>query len=224
MCTVLLPPDGYPIAVKYITYHIIIVCIPICLLPINPTPRPYLRVTWIRTLGHVVGGNRCGGDTLLRVITTRWLTGLSSGQAKMEGVVLKAAWHWGSDSSVVNDPLPSAWSSADGDRIFSSNSWKDFLTGEYERYKSINQPLALETEHLSPLGPLWGTWSGAPLPKEKVRFCFYREMFKRRLWRRVSLSIGASLGNMGRGFRLPGTWRDSWRALETERSSLWEPY
>ena len=103
MCTVLLPPDGYPIAVKYITYHIIIVCIPICLLPINPTPRPYLRVTWIRTLGHVVGGNRCGGDTLLRVITTRWLTGLSSGQAKMEGVVLKAAWHWGSDSSVINN-------------------------------------------------------------------------------------------------------------------------
>jgi hypothetical protein len=66
---------------------------------------------------------------------TRWLTGLSSGQTKMEGVVPKAVWHWGCDSNVVNDPLPSAWSSADGDRIFSSNSWKDFLTGEYERYK-----------------------------------------------------------------------------------------
>jgi hypothetical protein len=36
---------------------------------------------------------------------TRWLTGLCSTQAKVEGIVLKAAWHWGSDSSVVNDPL-----------------------------------------------------------------------------------------------------------------------
>ena len=32
--------------------------------PINPTPRPYLRVMWIHTLlylGHMGGGNRCGG-------------------------------------------------------------------------------------------------------------------------------------------------------------------
>jgi len=36
---------------------------------------------------------------------TCWLTGLWSTQAKMERIVLKAAWHWGSDSSVVNDPL-----------------------------------------------------------------------------------------------------------------------
>jgi hypothetical protein len=36
---------------------------------------------------------------------TQWLTGLWSTQAKVEGIVLKAAWHWGSDSSVVNDPL-----------------------------------------------------------------------------------------------------------------------
>jgi hypothetical protein len=62
--------------------------------------------------------------------------------------VLKAAWHWGSDSSVVNDPLPSAWGSVDGGRIY--------LTGDSERYKRMNQPLALETEHLPPLGPRWG--------------------------------------------------------------------
>jgi len=37
---------------------------------INPTPHPYLRVTWICTLGHMRGGNRCEGDTLLRVTTT----------------------------------------------------------------------------------------------------------------------------------------------------------
>jgi len=29
---------------------------------------------------------------------------LWSTQAKVEGIMLKAAWHWGSDSSVVNDP------------------------------------------------------------------------------------------------------------------------
>jgi hypothetical protein len=44
--------------------------------------------------------------------------------------VLKAAWYWGRDSSVVNDPLwepgrtpqyvglPSAWGSVDGDCVF----------------------------------------------------------------------------------------------------------
>jgi len=31
--------------------------------PINPTPHPYLRVTWICALGHMGGGNSCDGDT-----------------------------------------------------------------------------------------------------------------------------------------------------------------
>jgi len=31
--------------------------------------------------------------------------GLCSTQVKVEGIVLKAAWHWGRDCSVVNDPL-----------------------------------------------------------------------------------------------------------------------
>jgi len=51
---------------------------------------------------------------------------------KVEGTVLKAAWHWGSDSSVVNDPLgepgrtplyvglPSAWGSVDDDYVLSA--------------------------------------------------------------------------------------------------------
>jgi hypothetical protein len=29
---------------------------------------------------------------------TGWLTGLWSTQAKVEGIVLKAAWHWGRES------------------------------------------------------------------------------------------------------------------------------
>jgi len=52
--------------------------------------------------------------------------GLWSNQAKVEGIVLKAAWYWRSDSS-VNDllgvpgctplyvGLPSLWGSVDGD-------------------------------------------------------------------------------------------------------------
>jgi len=36
---------------------------------------------------------------------TRWLTGLWFTKAEVEGVVLKAEWHWGSDSSDVNHPL-----------------------------------------------------------------------------------------------------------------------
>ena len=36
---------------------------------------------------------------------TRWLTGLWSTQGKVEGIVPRAARHWGRDISVVNDPL-----------------------------------------------------------------------------------------------------------------------
>jgi len=61
---------------------------------------------------------------------THWLTGLWSTQAKVEGIMLRAAWHWGRNSSVVNDllgepgltslyvGLPSAWGSVDGDLMF----------------------------------------------------------------------------------------------------------
>jgi len=59
-----------------------------------------------------------------------WLTGLWSTQAKVEGIVLRGAWHWGRDSRVVNNPtgepgqtplyvgLPSTWGSMDGDLMF----------------------------------------------------------------------------------------------------------
>jgi hypothetical protein len=52
---------------------------------------------------------------------TRWLVGLWSTQAKVEGIVLKAAWHWGSDSSVVDTlgEQPSAWGSVGSDLFFS---------------------------------------------------------------------------------------------------------
>ena len=61
--------------------------------------------------------------------------------------MLKVAWHWGSDSSVVNDPLgepgrtplyvglPSAWGTVDDDRMFSQFSWEGSLTGDSDGYK-----------------------------------------------------------------------------------------
>jgi hypothetical protein len=59
-----------------------------------------------------------------------WLTGLWSTQAKVQGIVPRAAWCWGRDSSIVNDPLGepdctplyvgllSLWGSMDSDLMF----------------------------------------------------------------------------------------------------------
>jgi len=78
-------------------------------------------------MGHVGGMWR--GYPVEGYYDTR-LTGLWSTQAKVEGIVLKAAVHWGSNSSVINNPfgepghtplyvgLPSAWASVDGDCMF----------------------------------------------------------------------------------------------------------
>jgi len=72
---------------------------------------------------------------------TCWLTGIWSTQAKVEGIVLKVAWHWGRDSSVINDPLQesartplyvvllSASSSVDGELMFSLYVCKRALFG-----------------------------------------------------------------------------------------------
>jgi hypothetical protein len=72
---------------------------------------------------------------------TRWLTGLWSTQTKVEGIVLKAAWHWGSDCSVENDPFgepgctPSTWGFVDGDQILSPFFMRGLLTGDSDGYK-----------------------------------------------------------------------------------------
>ena len=57
---------------------------------------------------------------------TCWLMGLWSTQAKVKVIMPSAAWHWGGDSSVVNEPgctlpyagLLSAWGPVDGDPMF----------------------------------------------------------------------------------------------------------
>ena len=88
---------------------------------------------------------------------------------------MKAAWHWGSDRSVLNDhleeqgctplyvSLPSTWGSVDGDCMFSPHIMRRLLFADSNRYKWMNKPLALETEHLSPYRPCWRNIEGAPL-------------------------------------------------------------
>ena len=76
--------------------------------------------------------------------------------------MLKAAWHWGKDCSVVNDPLGetgrtllyvgllSTWGSVDGYQMFSPFFLAGgFLIGDSDRYKCRNKPLALEMKLLS---------------------------------------------------------------------------
>jgi len=71
---------------------------------------------------------------------TCWLTRLWPTQAKVEGIELKAAWHWGINNRVINghlgEPgctplyvgLPSMWGSVEGDR-FLCVIWESSLTG-----------------------------------------------------------------------------------------------
>ena len=86
----------------------------------------YSTLPWVmwEAVTGVEGIYPVGGcyDTLLMSL---WST-----QAKLEGIVPRAAWHWGRDSSVINDLLeepghtplyvsfPSAWGSMEGDRMF----------------------------------------------------------------------------------------------------------
>jgi hypothetical protein len=77
--------------------------------------------------------------------------GLWSTQAKVEVIVLRAAWCWGRDSSVVNDHLtepvftplyvglPSAWGSVDGDVMFFLYVCGRALFGDCGRYTGMNK-------------------------------------------------------------------------------------
>jgi hypothetical protein len=86
---------------------------------------------------------------------SRWLIGLWSTQAKVEGVLLKAAYHWGSNSSVISNhlrepghtpfrPCRVPWAMT---RRFCPVSWDSFLTRGSKKYDRMYIALALETEH-----------------------------------------------------------------------------
>jgi hypothetical protein len=87
----------------------------------------------------------------------------------------------------------------------------------------MNKPLALERGISLHRSPVRGQWSGGLLYRGISRgkwFCFIGrpcllgspEICKRKLWKRVSLSTEAPLGNP-EGTRLPGTLRDGPRRL-----------
>jgi len=115
--------------------------------------------------------NTSGGHNL-----TCWLTGRWSTQAKVERTVLKAAWHWGSDSSIVNNPfgepgrtllyagLLFKWGSINGDLMFYPFSWEGLISRDSDGYKWMNKPWAVEMEHFYPQEPCWRTRRGAYLP------------------------------------------------------------
>jgi len=107
---------------------------------------------------------------------TRWLTGFWSTQAKVEGTVPKAAWHYGRDSSVVKEPLwepchtplyvglPSAWGSVGGDLTFSpyvcrgALFWGLRLTHMNKYTRGYGDAVSVST------GTLLGDMEGASLP------------------------------------------------------------
>jgi hypothetical protein len=117
----------------------------------------------------------------------RWLTRLWSAQAKVEGIVLKAAWHWDSDSNVVNDPLgepgrtplyvclPSAWDSVDGDRMFSPSFMGALLNWELRELWQIEHTIASGNgASLSLWAPLGEPGGGVRLPEtieRKMKLC-----------------------------------------------------
>jgi hypothetical protein len=75
------------------------------------------------------------------------------------------------------------------------------------------------------MGTLLSEDGGAYLVGDFEGKMSYQGMCRRRLWKRVSLFVGAPMGNLGVGggeARLLEILRDSQRAPEMEHLSLWE--
>jgi hypothetical protein len=151
----------------------------------NPSsiPQSYVKicrsVPWV-TWEVVTEQTHCGG-----LLWHMLAYGLWSTSTKVEGIVLKAAWHWGSYSSVIKDPLEepglwSAWGSGDSDCMFTPIMWENSLSGDSERYEWMNKPMALEMEHLSPYSPHWANLDGGSCTRDfekKVRLCFIWRLY-----------------------------------------------
>jgi hypothetical protein len=161
----------------------------------------------------------CGGGHRVKgYYDKHWLTGLWCTQAKVEGIMLKAAWHWGRNSSVINDPLgepgctplyislPSTWGSVDGDRMFSPSFMGQLRNWGLFRGISLHR------------GPVGGIWRGVPLLRtltDRWDFtssgdCVYwglQDACKRRFWKWAYFATGAPLGEPGGGFVYWGLWQ-----------------
>ena len=75
----------------------------------------------------------------------------------------------------------------------------------------MNKPLVLAMEHLLHRDPVEGTWRGGYLTGDFERKVSYQGMCRRRLWKNLSLSMGAPLGNLEGGVHLLGTLRENRR-------------
>jgi len=94
----------------------------------------------------------------------------------------------------------SAWGSVDCDCIFSLHFLGGLLFGDSNRYKWINKPLALETEHLSPQGPCWGNMGeGAPLVGTLRDFVFDIHIWVPSFWTLRMLRIMGAIWIFGNG-------------------------
>ena len=78
---------------------------------------------------------------------TCWIAGLWSIQVKVEGIPLKAVWHWVNESRVINDlvgepgrtplcvGLLSMWGSKNGEQMFRPFSWEGSLIWDSDGYE-----------------------------------------------------------------------------------------
>jgi hypothetical protein len=124
------------------------------------------------TLGHVWGGKVVEVTTFSGLLRHTLANGALVYPSKVEGIVLKAAWHWGSDSSVVNDPLvepgrtllyvvlPSAWSSVDGDRMLSLHFVGGFILGTPTVINDWINHWLWKRDISLPRDPVGVTWRG----------------------------------------------------------------
>ena len=167
---------------------------------------------------------------------TRWLTGLCSTQARVEGNVMNAAWNWGNNCSIVNDPLgepgptpmnvdlPPAWARWTM-AMSSAVSWRSSLLGTLRNTNEwINHWLWKRgiSVHKDPVGGQWSGGSFTVVFWGDGEVWFFRERFYWNLQRYVKESSGnghlSPQGSVGKpgwggGGHLPGTFRDSKRGL-----------
>jgi hypothetical protein len=118
--------------------------------------------------------------------------GIWSTQTKVEGIVLKAAWHWGSNSSIVNGPigekgrtrcyvgLPSSWALWTVTICFPPVSWRSLLLRTQGDTKERINLWFWKRSIFLHSGPVGGPGRRSCFTrdfKRKVRFCFIRRPY-----------------------------------------------
>jgi len=129
----------------------------------------------------------------------------------LEGIVPRAAWHWGRDSSVINDPLeepgrtplcvglPSASGSMEGDFMFFPTLYEGFFFGglwqTYMYRHSSGSGDGVFSPHRDPAEEHGGDF----LTRDSEGKMNFQGMRCRRFCRGVCLLGGVPLGTLGMG-------------------------